>query len=57
METNLQVIISEQTKILADFRQYLSDDGKADRTVQSYVADVFHFMSHVMGTSLNTCLS
>ena len=44
---NLQEIISEQTKILADFRQYLLDDGKADRTVQSYVTDVFHFMSHV----------
>ena len=47
METNLQDIISEQTKVLADFRQYLLDDGKAGRTVQSYVADVFHFMSHV----------
>ena len=48
METNLQEIISKQTKILADFRQYLLNDGKATRTVQSYVTDVFHFMSHVM---------
>ena len=47
MEVNLQGLISEQTKILADFRQYLLDDGKATRTVQSYVADVFHFLSHV----------
>lgn len=27
-------------QIQADFRQYLVDDGKADRTVQSYVTDV-----------------
>ena len=47
MEVNLQKEILEQTKTLADFRQYLLDDGKADRTVQSYVADVFHFLSHV----------
>ena len=47
MEVNLQEIISEQTQILANFRQYLVDDGKADRTVQSYVSDVFHFMTHV----------
>jgi len=47
LETNLQVLVSEQTQILADFRQYLLDDGKADRTVQSYVTDVFHFMSRV----------
>ena len=47
METSLQALVSEQTKILVDFRQYLLDDGKADRTVQSYVADVFHFLSHV----------
>ena len=47
METNLQEIISEQTKILADFRQYLLDDGKATRTVQSYVTDVSHFVSYI----------
>ena len=48
METNLQAIISEQTKVLADFRQYLLNDGKAIRTVQSYVAGAFHFMSNVI---------
>ena len=47
METNFQEIISEQTKTLADFRQYLQDDGKATRTVQSYVTDVFHFVSYI----------
>lgn len=47
MDKNLQEVIPEQTKLLADFRQYLVDDGKAERTVQSYVTDVFHFMSHV----------
>ena len=47
MDKNLQEYVTEQTKTLADFRQYLLDDGKADRTVQSYVADVFHFMSNV----------
>ena len=41
METNLQELISEQSKIREDFRQYLRDDGKAARTVQSYVTDVF----------------
>ena len=47
---NLQEIMSEQTKILADFRQYLLDDGKATRTVQSYVADVvFMFASLTIG--------
>ena len=45
MDKNLQEVIPEQTKMLADFRQYLVDDGKAERTVQSYVTDVFHFMS------------
>ena len=44
---NLQEIVSEQTKIQVDFRQYLLNDGKAIRTVQSYSADVAHFMSHV----------
>ena len=47
METILQELVSEQTKTLVDFRQYLVDDGKAARTVQSYVTDVFHFMSQV----------
>ena len=47
METNLQEVIPEQTKTLSDFRQCLLDDGKANRTVQSYVTDVLHFMSHV----------
>gem|GEM_PF-4965187 len=37
MEANIQALNSEQTKTLVDFRQYLVDDGKADRTVQSYV--------------------
>ena len=40
METNLQALVSEQTQILADFRQYLVDDGKADRTIQSYRIDI-----------------
>ena len=47
MEVDLQAIISEQTQVLVNFRQYLVDDGKADRTVQSYITDVTHFMSHV----------
>lgn len=29
MDKNLQEVIPEQTKLLADFRQYLVDDGKA----------------------------
>ena len=37
LDTNLQEITSEQTKIQAEFCQYLVDDGKAERTVQSYV--------------------
>ena len=48
METNFQELVSEQTQILVDFRQYLVDDGKADRTVQSYVTDVFHFMANLI---------
>ena len=51
MEKNLQEIVSEHTKILADFQQYLLDDGKAERTIQSYVADVLHFLSHVRETT------
>jgi len=46
LEVNFQEIISEQAKTLSDFRQYLLDDGKATRTVQSYDTDVFHFISH-----------
>ena len=48
MEANLQALDSEQTQTLVDFRQYLVDDGKADRTIQSYVTDVFHFMSNLL---------
>lgn len=47
MDVNLHEIISSHTKIQSDFRQYLIDDGKSDRTVQSYVTDVFHFILHV----------
>ncbi|SPF41401.1 hypothetical protein SBF1_250004 [Candidatus Desulfosporosinus infrequens] len=43
MEEYLQKIISEQNS----FCQYLLDDRKATRTFQSYVTDVFLFMSHV----------
>jgi len=52
LDKNLQEYVTEQTKTLADFRQYLLDDGKADRTIQSYVTDVFHFMTHVTEANL-----
>ncbi len=47
MNGNLQQIISGQTKIQSGFRQYLLDDGKAERTVQSYVIIVSHFILYV----------
>ena len=33
MVENSPVILSEQSMILSDFRQYLQDDGKSARTV------------------------
>ncbi len=40
----------EQQNIITAYCQYLYDDGKAARTVQSYVSDVSNFLTHVTQT-------
>lgn len=41
----------EQQQALEGFRRHLAGDGKAERTVQSYLGDVKRFFDHLNGTA------